>query len=151
GRKSESERVPAAPLNPAAAGPGAPGGGAAGGRGRGGPAAGAEGPPAGGRGRGGPPGAGAQSDVFQRPTDVAWDSTGNIYVADGFGNSRIAKFDRHGKFVKSWGSKGSDPGQFDTAHGLAIDTQGNVYVADTGNKRIQVFDGEGTVKAQITN
>jgi hypothetical protein len=159
GRKSESERVPAAPLNPAAAGPG----GAAGGRGRGGPGAGpaggpgggqagAEGPPAGGgRGRGGPPGAGAQSDVFQRPTDVAWDSAGNIYVADGFGNARIAKFDRHGKFVKSWGSKGSDPGQFDTPHGLAIDAQGNVYVADSGNKRIQVFDGEGTLKSQIVN
>jgi hypothetical protein len=154
GRKSESERVPAAPLNPVAAGPG----GAPGGRGRGGPGAapaggqGAEGPPAGGgRGRGGPPGAGAQSDVFQRPTDVAWDSAGNIYVADGFGNSRIAKFDKHGKFVKSWGSKGSDPGQFDTAHGIAIDAQGNVYVADSGNKRIQVFDGEGTPKSQIVN
>jgi hypothetical protein len=151
GRKSESERVPAAPVNPASAGPG----GAPGGRGRGGPGAapaGAEGPPAGGgRGRGGPPGAGAQSDVFQRPTDVAWDSAGNIYVADGFGNSRIAKFDRHGKFVKSWGSKGSDPGQFDTPHGLAIDAQGNVYVADSGNKRIQVFDGEGTLKSQIVN
>lgn len=156
GRKSESERVPAAPLNPAAAGPGGAAGGAAGGRGRGGPAAtpgaGAEGPPAGGgRGRGGPPGAGAQSDVFQRPTDVAWDAAGNIYIADGFGNARIAKFDKHGKFIKSWGSKGSDPGQFDTPHGLAIDTQGNVYVADSGNKRIQVFDGEGTLKSQITN
>ena len=152
GRKSESERVPAVPVNPAAAGPGGGTGAAAGGRGRGGPAPGAEGPPAGGgRGRGGPPGAGAQSDVFQRPTDVAWDAAGNIYIADGFGNARIAKFDKHGKFIKSWGSKGSDPGQFDTPHGLAIDTQGNVYVADSGNKRIQVFDGEGTVKSQITN
>src|SRR3984885_9498878 len=114
GRKSESERVPAAPLN--GAGPGGGGGAGAGaaaggGRGRGGaagagPAAGAEGPPAG-RGRGGPPGAGAQSDVFQRPTDVAWDAAGNIYVADGYGNARIAKFDKDGKFVKSWGSRGA--------------------------------------------
>jgi hypothetical protein len=153
GRKSESERVPSNPVAAPAAGGRAGGGAAGGGRGAGGPGA-AEGPPAargGGRGRGGAPGAGQQSDVFQRPTDVAWDAAGNIYIADGFGNSRIAKFDKHGKFIKSWGSKGTDPGQFDTPHALAIDAQGNVYVADTGNKRIQVFDGEGTFKTQIAN
>src|SRR5579862_7572464 len=118
GRKSESERVPSTPVNAGPGGGGAGGGAGAagGGRGRGGAGAaagagaapGAEGPPAG-RGRGGPPGAGAQSDVFQRPTDVAWDAAGNIYIADGYGNSRIAKFDKHGKFIKSWGSRGSDP------------------------------------------
>ncbi len=154
GRKAESERVPAAPLNAGwllASGRGRRRAG-----GRGGsrqdpvPRAGAEGPPAG-RGRGGLPGAGAQSDVFQRPTDVAWDAAGNIYVADGYGNSRIAKFDKHGQFIKSWGSKGTDPGQFNTPHGIAIDAQGSVYVADSGNKRIQVFDGEGTPKSQIVN
>jgi hypothetical protein len=154
GRKSESERLPAAAPNAGAAGAGPPGapGGAQGGRGRAGagPAPGAEGPPAG-RGRGGPPGAGAESDVFQRPTDVAWDAAGNIYVADGYGNARIAKFDKHGKFIKAWGSRGGDPGQFSTVHGIAIDAQGNVYVADSGNKRIQVFDGEGTFKRQIVN
>jgi hypothetical protein len=167
GRKSESERVPAAPLTgPGPAAGAGPGGGAAagpgGGRGRGGAGAGgagavgagaapgAEGPPAG-RGRGGPPGAGAQSDVFQRPTDVAWDAAGDIYIADGYGNARIAKFDKHGKFIKSWGSRGADPGQFNTPHGIAIDAQGNVYVADSGNKRIQVFDGEGNIKTQIVN
>src|SRR5262249_35078075 len=90
-------------------------------------------------------------DVFQRPTDVAWDAAGNIYVADGFGNSRIAKFDKAGKFIKSWGSRGSENGQFNTIHGIVIDAQGNVYVADTGNKRIQVFDGDGNFKSQITN
>jgi len=82
---------------------------------------------------------------------VAWDSAGNIYVADGYGNSRIAKFDKAGKFVKSWGSRGSDNGQFNIAHGIVIDSQGNVYVADTGNKRIQVFDGDGNFKSQIAN
>jgi hypothetical protein len=160
GRKSESERVPSTPVNAGPGGGGAGGGAGAagGGRGRGGAGAaagagaapGAEGPPAG-RGRGGPPGAGAQSDVFQRPTDVAWDAAGNIYIADGYGNSRIAKFDKHGKFIKSWGSRGSDPGQFNTPHGIAIDALGNVYVADSGNKRIQVFDSDGNVKTQIAN
>ena len=58
------------------------------------------------------PGAGAQSDVFNRPTDVAWDAAGNIFVADGIGNARVAKFDSKGVFVKSWGSKGTEPGLF---------------------------------------
>jgi hypothetical protein len=127
GRKSESERLPAASQAPAA--------GAAGRGGRG----------------GGLPGAGQQSDVFQRPTDVAWDAAGNIYVADGYGNARVAKFDKNGKFIKSWGSRGSENGQFNIAHGIAIDAQGNVYVADSGNKRMQVFDGDGTFKTQISN
>ncbi|HEX4275144.1 MAG TPA: peptidyl-alpha-hydroxyglycine alpha-amidating lyase family protein [Bryobacteraceae bacterium] len=124
GRKSESERVPAAPLD------------APGRAGRGGAA----------------PGAGQQSDLFQRPTDVAWDAAGNIYVADGLGNNaRIAKFDKNGRFIKSWGSKGSANGQFNSVRGIALDAQGNVYVADAGNKRIQVFDGDGTYKTQFTN
>jgi hypothetical protein len=137
GRKSESERLPPAAPTGRGAGANFP------------PAAQA---PAGGRGgRGGAPGAGQQSDVFQRPTDVAWDAQGNIYVADGYGNSRVAKFDKNGKFIKSWGSRGTENGQFNVVHGIAIDAQGNVYVADTGNKRIQVFDGEGTFKTQILN
>jgi len=154
GRKAEAERVPALPLNPEpapAAGPGGPGGrGGAGGGG--GAAAGAEGPPPAGRGgRGGPPGAGVQSDIFQRPTDVAWDAAGNIYVADGYGNARIAKFDRHGKFIRSWGSRGLATGEFNTPHGIALDAQGNVYVADAGNRRIQVFDGDGNFKTAFLN
>ena len=141
GRKSESERLPAA----FAGGPG-------GGRGAGANAARGGQAPAGRGGRGGGlPGAGQQSDVFQRPTDVAWDAVGNIYVADGYGNSRVAKFDKNGKFLKSWGSRGTENGQFNIVHGIAVDAQGNVYVADAGNKRIQVFDGDGNFKNQILN
>jgi len=102
----------------------------------------------------GPPGTGIPGDSFTRTADVAWDRAGNIYVADGVatnGNARVAKFDKDGHFIKSWGYRGSEPGQFNSLHGIALDAQGNVYVADAGNKRIQVFDGEGNPKSQITN
>jgi NHL repeat len=98
------------------------------------------------------PGAGGAGDQFTRPSDVAFDSEGNIFVADGHGaNARVAKFDRNGRFLLSWGSRGGDTGQFDLPHSIAIDARGNVYVADQGNKRIQVFDGKGEFKSQITN
>ena len=104
-----------------------------------------------GRGRGGLPGAGGEGDQFSRPADVAWDGQGNIYVADGLGsNSRIAKFDRNGRFLLSWGSRGTEPGQFNAPHSIAVDASGLVYVADQGNKRIQVFDKDGASKSQIT-
>jgi len=102
-------------------------------------------------GRGGPPGAGIPGDNFNRPTDVAWDANGNIFVADGYGNSRIAKFDKNGKFLKSWGQRGTEPGQFNLPHAIAVDAQNNVYVGDRDNKRIQVFDTEGNFKTQYTN
>ncbi len=105
----------------------------------------------GGGGRGGLPGAGVKGDNFNRPTDVAWDAAGNIFVSDGYGNSRVAKFDKNGLFIKSWGSKGTGPGQFDLLHTIAVDPQGNVYVGDRSNKRIQVFDNDGTFKTQYTN
>jgi len=133
GRKAEAINVR---LPPAAAG--APGGGGGGG-GRGG-------------GGGGAPGSGGAGDQFTRPSDVAWDADGNIFVADGHGNNaRVAKFDKNGRFLLSWGSRGSEPGQFNVPHSIATDPQGNVYVADQGNKRIQVFDNDGKVKAQIAN
>jgi DNA-binding beta-propeller fold protein YncE len=103
----------------------------------------------GGRGRGGPPGAGAPQDVFNRPTDVAWDAQGNIFVADGRGNARVAKFSKDGVFVKSWGQRGTAPGQFADVDSIAVDAQGNVYAADAGNARIQVFDNNGTFKTEI--
>lgn len=91
-------------------------------------------------------------DVFNRPADVAWDAAGNIYVADGLGNNnRVAKFDKNGKFVRSWGNTGLGQGQFRQVHGIAIDAQGMVYVADAGNRRIQVFDGDGNFKTMFLN
>ena len=120
--------------------------------GGGGGAAGAAPPAAGGAGGGrGGAGAGVPGDNFNRPTDVAWDAAGNIFVADGYGNSRVAKFDKNGKYLKSWGSKGTQPGQFDILHAIATDAQGNVYVGDRTNRRIQVFDNNGAFKTQYTN
>jgi DNA-binding beta-propeller fold protein YncE len=95
-------------------------------------------------------GAGAQSDVFDNPADVAFDSRGNIFVADGLVNARVAKFTRDGAFVKSWGQKGAAEGQFNMPHGIQVDADGNVYVSDRGNKRIEVFDNDGNFKRAIT-
>jgi DNA-binding beta-propeller fold protein YncE len=135
------------------AGPGGGrGGGGAPGAGAPGAAPGAARGGGGGGGRGGgPPGAGTPGDSFNQPTDVAWDSAGNIFVSDGYTNARVAKFDRTGRFAKSWGGRGTEPGQFDIPSSIAVDAQGNVYVADMGNKRIQVFDNNGTFKTQFTN
>jgi DNA-binding beta-propeller fold protein YncE len=88
---------------------------------------------------------------FNRPTDVAWDAAGNIFVADGYGNSRVVKFDKHGKFIKTWGSRGNAPGQFHTVHTIAVDAKGNVFVGDRENHRIQVFDNDGNFKTQYLN
>jgi NHL repeat len=126
--------APPAARGGAAAAPGAAGGGGRGGGGRG----------------GGLPGAGTPGSTFSRPTDVAWDRAGNIYIADGIGNTnRIAKFNKDGNFIKQWGSTGSENGQFNGVKALAVDAGDNVYVADIGNKRIQVFDAEGTFKTQF--
>jgi len=90
-----------------------------------------------------------EDGLFRQVTDVAWDAAGNTYISDGYINSRIAKVDKDGNWLKSWGEHGNKPGQFDTPHSIAVDAQGNVYVADRGNHRIQVFDGDGKFLRQI--
>jgi DNA-binding beta-propeller fold protein YncE len=93
----------------------------------------------------------ARPNLFNRPTDVAWDPAGNSYVSDGYGNSRVAKFDKDGNWVKAWGQRGTAPGEFHTPHTIATDLKGNVYVGDRENRRIQVFDGDGNFLKQWTN
>lgn len=140
GRKPETMAVrppppppPAAP-GAAAAGPGGPGG------------------PGGAGAANRRPGEGTPGSTFNRPTDVAWDAAGNIYIADGLGaNNRIAKFNKDGNFLKQWGATGSQPGEFRGVKALAVDAQGRVYAADYGNRRIQVFDGDGKVLNQFGN
>ena len=96
-------------------------------------------------------GVAAEADwLFNEPTDVAFGKSGDIFVSDGYGNSRVMKFDRTGKFLKSWGSYGTKPGQFDLPHSIVIDQEGLVYVADRENQRIQIFDQEGKFLKQWT-
>ena len=86
---------------------------------------------------------------FRQPTDVTWDAAGNIYVSDGYVNSRIAKYDKNGDWVKSWSERGKAPGQFNLVHSIAADANGNIYAADRTNRRIQVFDGDGKFLREI--
>ena len=82
-------------------------------------------------------------DQFNMPADVAISPAGDIYVADGYGNSRVVKFSKDGKYLKEWGKKGKQTGEFDLVHAIFLDSKGRVYVGDRENDRIQVFDAEG--------
>jgi DNA-binding beta-propeller fold protein YncE len=93
--------------------------------------------------------AGDDERHFNRPTDVAFAKSGDFYVSDGYGNSRVVKFDRSGKFLFAWGKKGSGPGEFDLPHQVRLDSREDVYVADRENKRIQVFTAEGMFIRQL--
>ena len=87
--------------------------------------------------------AGEDAGHFNRPADIAFGVNGDIFIADGYGNSRIAKFDQSGKFLFAWGKKGKEDGEFDLPHAIQLDSKGLVYVGDRENNRIQVFDQEG--------
>ena len=92
----------------------------------------------------------AENGRFRQVTDMTWDAAGNTYISDGYINARVAKVDRNGQWIKSWGVPGSAPGEFNTPHSIASDADGNIYVADRGNRRIQVFDGDGRFLRAIT-
>jgi hypothetical protein len=89
--------------------------------------------------------------TFNRPTDVAWDSQDNIFVADGYNNSRVAKLGKDGRWIKAVGTRGSGNNQFNTVHAIAADAKNNIYVADRGNRRIQVYDADLTFIKSITS
>ena len=91
----------------------------------------------------------AEPGRFRQVTDIALDAADNTFISDGYINSRVAKVDKDGNWIKSWGERGTGPGQFNTPHAIAIDAKGNVYVADRGNHRIQVFDSDGNFLRQI--
>ena len=88
---------------------------------------------------------------FDRPTHLAFGPAGEVYVADGYGNSRIVKFSKDGRYLGAWGTKGKDPGQFDTPHTVLLDDRDRVIVGDRENYRIQIFDGNGTFLEQWSN
>jgi peptidylamidoglycolate lyase len=87
--------------------------------------------------------AGTDSLHFNKPTDIAITKDGSFYIADGYGNSRIIKFSNSGTYLFEWGTKGDKTGQFNIPHGIALDENENVYVADRENNRIQVFTPDG--------
>jgi peptidylamidoglycolate lyase len=87
--------------------------------------------------------AGTDSQTFNRPTDIAFTRTGEFYVSDGYGNSRVVKFSKEGKYLLDWGKFGTGPGEFNTPHSVAVDSKGRVYVSDRENNRIQIFDANG--------
>jgi hypothetical protein len=89
---------------------------------------------------------------FGRPTDVTWDAQGNIFVSDGYVNSRAVKYDKNGRFIAQYaGERGPGPNQLNTPHSISADAQGNIYVADRGNQRIVVLNNDMTLKSTYDN
>ncbi|HSB18274.1 MAG TPA: peptidyl-alpha-hydroxyglycine alpha-amidating lyase family protein [Bryobacteraceae bacterium] len=95
--------------------------------------------------------AGADDKTFNRPTDIAFAPNGDFYVSDGYGNSRVVKFSRDGRYLLAWGRRGTGPGEFNLPHSVAVDSKGLVYVSDRENNRIQIFDANGKFLRQWTH
>ncbi len=94
--------------------------------------------------------AGETESLFNQPTDIGFGPNGEIFVTDGYGNSRVVKFDGQGQFIKAWGKKGNGPGEFNLPHTIVVDPRGRVIVGDRDNMRIQIFDLDGNYLAQWT-
>ena len=88
---------------------------------------------------------------FKRPTDIAWLPDGTFFISDGYGNTRVVKFDKNGKFLLTWGTPGTGNGQFNTPHSITVDRNRRVYVSDRANNRVQVFDENGKYLDQFPN
>jgi YVTN family beta-propeller protein len=91
---------------------------------------------------------GLGENEFNMPSDIAIGPNGDIYVSDGYTNSRVMRFSADGKFKQSWGTKGDGKGQFNLVHNIAIDKKGKVYIADRENERVQIFDADGNFLSQ---
>jgi DNA-binding beta-propeller fold protein YncE len=91
---------------------------------------------------------GLGANEFNMPSDIAIAPNGDIYISDGYGNSRVMRFSADGKFKQSWGTKGNGPGRFDLVHNIAIDKNGRIYIADRENERVQIFDADGNFLEQ---
>jgi sugar lactone lactonase YvrE len=95
------------------------------------------------------------TQLFNEPTDIVFAPNGDFFVSQGHspgagkGDPRVLKFDKNGKFIKTWGGKGTEPGKFDVAHGMAIDAKGLLWVTDRENQRLQVFDQDGKFIREI--
>jgi DNA-binding beta-propeller fold protein YncE len=96
------------------------------------------------------PGDNSTQYAFNQPTGLVFAPSGDFYVSDGYGNSRVAQYSKDGVFVRQWGRKGKGDGEFDLVHDVALDSKGRVYVADRTNERVQVFDAEGRFIAKWT-
>ena len=96
----------------------------------------------------------AGSRRLNQPNDIAFSSAGDVFIVQGHtpgaaGDPRVLKFDKGGRFIKSWGGKGKEPGKFEVAHGIAIDAKGLLWVTDRENQRIQIFDADGTFVREL--
>jgi DNA-binding beta-propeller fold protein YncE len=89
--------------------------------------------------------------IFNRQTDVAIDAAGNIFVADGYVNARVVKYDKYGHFIKQVGHRGSGPGEFNLPHAVVVDAKGNVYVGSRSDQRILVFDNDLNYKTEFNH
>ncbi|HEY2934055.1 MAG TPA: peptidyl-alpha-hydroxyglycine alpha-amidating lyase family protein [Acidobacteriota bacterium] len=94
---------------------------------------------------------GTDDKTFDKPTDIAFAANGDFYISDGYGNSRVVKFNREGKYLLSWGKRGTGPGEFHTVHSVGLDSKGRVYVSDRENNRIQIFSPKGEFLKQWTH
>jgi DNA-binding beta-propeller fold protein YncE len=94
---------------------------------------------------------GTDDKLFNSPTDIAFAVNGDFYISDGYVNSRVVKFDRHGNYLDSWGKRGDGPGEFYTVHSIGVDSKGRVYVSDRENSRVQIFNPQGEFLKQWTH